>query len=421
MVKKRTAIGDIEGGSAPAELKPSDTLTIEHLYQTYRWYPGFQEMHELAVKAIWSNGLTDETIQMDRILEMRDGHEFCYLCGYVAIVVNTHTDPPSVEFMHPEIEGTGFMFKEFSAFGYPTQIEVKMKFAENEAPFRYSIPNYPVEIKNVQVGEDENGDPIIKDYHVREKPILDKGSYGFFIVRNRKGLKGVRGLPAFLPLVHPIRSQTDILNAYVPYAKKQGMGFPAVGLEDNTPTNRATVKREFASQPQTNRLLVMSNKDLVDWIQPTSGAYDPFPILQWIDMLIARKTQMNKLMLEGDPAGYLSASETAISNWEREVKEQQIFWQAQFQPIWRALGASEDCSFQDPAKPAFISLMEGLAKAREALQGIVANEDIVALYNEYLDKHHSSFKLRAISPEELAAMQPQQQDQGEVSNGNTGS
>lgn len=409
-------IGDIEGGSAPAELKPDDNITIEHIYQTFRWYPGFAEMHELQARAIWANGLTDESIPQDRILEMKRGQVFCYLCGYVAIIVNTMTNPPSLECWHPEIEGTGFIFTRFSDFGYPTEIQIAMKFAETGEPFRYLVPNYPVETMPLKVGVNEKGDDIYKDLHIRERP--EKNGYGFFIIRTPEGLNGVRGLPTFLPLVHPIRSQLDILNAYVPYAKKMGMGMPFYGLKENSPTNRAKVKSEFSSAPQTNRLIIGDAEDAFEWIQPLAASYDPFPILQWVDGLIARKTQMNKLMLEGDPAGYLSASETAISNWEKDIKEQQVFWRSQWQPIWTVLGAADDCGFQDPSKPAFISLMEGLKAAREALEGIVPPQQIVDLMNEYLEKSDKQWKLTAMTPEEAQSWMPQPME-GDKIDGNT--
>jgi hypothetical protein len=356
-------------------------------------------MHELQAKAIWANGLTYEDIKADRILEMKKGQVFCYLCGYVAVIVNTMTNPPSIECWNPEIEGTGFIFTQFSDFGYPTEIEIKMKFSETGEPYKYFVPNFPVETMKVKAGTNEAGEPIMKDYHIRERP--DKKGYGFFIVRTSKGLPGVRGLPQFLPLMHPVRNQTDILNAYIPYAKKQGMGFPFIGLKDNTPQRRADIKTAWSSQPQTNRLVIDDSETVVDYIQPLAGAYDPFPILQWIDMLIARKTQMNKLMLEGDPSGNLSSSETAENNWVTDIKEQQVFWKAQWKPIWMVLGAPEECSFQDPSKPAFISLWEGISKMVEALMPIVEIEDIVKLANEYIEKRGEDFQLTPLDREKM--------------------
>jgi len=185
------------------------------------------------------------------------------------------------------------------------------------------------------------------------------------------------------------------------------MGFPFIGLVENTPKNRADVRTQWDSQPQTNRLLIGDAESVIDYIQPTAGSYDPFPILQWIDALIARKTQMNKLMLEGEPAGHLSASETAISNWERDIKEQMVFWRAQWQPIWRVLGAAEDCAFNDPSRPAFISLMEGIEKMVTALLPIVEPEDIVKMANMYLEKHGEQFELRARKDDPLMQQQNQ--------------
>ena len=140
---------------------------------------------------------------------------------------------------------------------------------------------------------------------------------------------------------------------------------------------------------------------VLEWITPPAGAYDPFPMLKWINTLLARASQMNKLMLEGDPAGYLSASETAISNWESKLKEKQAYWRTQLLPVWMALGASEECNFKDPTKPTFISLMEGLKAMREAMDGLIEPEDIVTLMNEYLESNDQKRELHALPKEEI--------------------
>jgi hypothetical protein len=122
-------------------------------------------------------------------------------------------------------------------------------------------------------------------------------------------------------LIDSFKIQWDIIKAYGPYAEKQGMAFPVVYHNDNSAKNRSNVKTQFASQPTTNRLLQMSAEDLVEWISPQAGAYDPFPMLHWINTVISRATQMNKLMIEGEGAGQLSTSETAINRWETKQKE----------------------------------------------------------------------------------------------------
>jgi len=221
-------------------------------------------------------------------------------------------------------------------------------------------------------------------------------------MRTREGIKGIRGLPKYLDLIDPVHGQYDILKAYVPYAEKQGLAHPVVALKDNSTTNRNQVKSDFAAQPQKDRLVIISAEDALDYMSPQQNAWEPYPILDWINAMIARATQMNKLMLEGDPAGYLSASETAISNWEASVKEDQVYKRTQFLPIWIALGASEDCDFADPSKPAFLSLMQGVLAIRQALFGLVRNEDIVRLMNERLDLEGKD-KLRPLSEEEQVA------------------
>jgi hypothetical protein len=145
----------------------------------------------------------------------------------------------------------------------------------------------------------------------------------------------------------------------------------------------------------------MGDEDAIEWTSPQAGAYDPFPMLQWINTVLARASQMNKLMLEGDPAGYLSASETAISNWESKNKEKQAYWRTQLIGVWIALGGTEETNFKDPAKPTFISLMEGLKALREAMEGLIEPDDIVNLMNEYLESNDQKRELHAISKEEM--------------------
>ena len=69
-----------------------------------------------------------------------------------------------------------------------------------------------------------------------------------------------------------------------------------------------------------------------------------------------------------------------------------------------ALGATEEVTFKDPSKPTFISLMEGLLAARQAMEGVISNESIVQLFNEYLQKHGHEEELQPASDEERGLM-----------------
>lgn len=385
-VKHAMRIGDITGGTKPKAREIGANITIQDIWDTYRWYPGFKAILKLAVKAIWSNGLSEESIEPSRLLELKDGHEWVMAYGYSAIIIDATTDPPRCEAWHPMLNGIGFQFSKFSTRGYPMEIEVHMHYPEADTPIWIPIDAYPCEI-------DKHGE------YIRERPI--PGKEGFFIIRSRGGIKGVMGLPPYMDLIDPLRAQYDILKAYIPYAEKQGMAFPAIFLEANNKTNRENIKEQFATQPTTNRMLILGKEDAIEWISPQANAYDPFPILQWINGMISRASQMNKLMLEGDPAGYLSASETAIGNWEASVKEDQIFMRTQFLPIWTALGASKDCNFKDPSKPTFTSLMEGIKALREGMEGLIEKEDIVNLMNDYLEQHGQAQKLHVAPDEEM--------------------
>lgn len=384
------AIGGIVGGEQPLTRDIGDSITIQTIYDTYRIFPGFKAIINLGADVVWSNGLKDgdnsSPLLPDRLWELKATDRYCDTYGYSIAIVDGKKSPPTVDGWHPEINGIGFIYTKFSPYGDPLKIKIKMKTTEtSHDKHKLEIPAYPCEL-------DDNKERIL----TRPKP----GKFGFFSIRTPEGLKGVQGLPKYLDLIDPIRGQFDILKAYIPYAEKQGLAHPLVALKDNSPTNRKQVKSDFSKQPQKDRLVIISMDDALEYVSPQQNAWDPWPILDWVNNMIARATQMNKLMLEGDPAGYLSASETAISNWEAKVKETQVYKRTQFLPIWIALGTSEDCNFSDPAKPSFISLMEGIKMIREGMESIVAKEDIVRLMNERLELEGESM-LNVISDEEL--------------------
>jgi hypothetical protein len=355
----------------------------------YRWYPGFRDLINLEVDAIFSNGINeDEQIDSSRIIECKEALRWSVMAGYSIMIVDARGDNPSCEAWHPYIEGIGFNYTAFTAKGHPMEVKVYIKANETAGGnIEFTVPHYPCET-------DADGE------YIDEKPI--PGGYGFFHLRTQGNIRGVQGLPQYLHLIDAFKIQWDIIKAY----------FPAVYLQENNTPNRTSVKSQFSTQPTSNRLLIMSNEDLVEWISPQAGAYDPFPMLQWINTILARASQMNKLMLEGDPAGYLSASETAISNWEAKNKEKQAYWRTQFIGAWIALGGSDECNFKDPTHPVFISLMEGLKALREAMEGLIEPEDIVNLMNEYLESNDQKRELHALSKEEMMGFNddPRQQE-----------
>jgi hypothetical protein len=398
----RTIVSDIAGGQKPLQRDIGSNLTIQHLWSMYRWYPGFRDLLNLEVDAIFSNGINeDEIIDTTRLIECKEALRWGLMVGYSCPVVDAR-DPenPKIENWHPYIDGVGFNFTAFSRKGHPTEIKVYMNANETAGgKIEFVIPHYPCEL-------DDDGE------FIDEKPI--PGQYGFFHIRSQGSIRGVQGLPQYMHLIDAFKIQWDIIKAYGPYAEKQGMAFPAVYLQDNNPTNRANVKTQFSTQPTTNRLLIMSNEDLVEWISPQAGAYDPFPMLHWINTILSRASQMNKLMIEGEGAGQLSTSETAINRWETKQKEKQAYWKTQFIGVWKALGASDECNFKDPAHPTFISLMEGLVALRDAMEGIIEPEDIVNLMNEYLESNDQKRELHALPKEEMMS----NNDDPEQSEGN---
>ncbi len=386
--RNRNIVGDIAGGTAPLKRDVGANLTIEHLWSMYRWYPGFRDLLNLEVDAIFGNGINeDETIDTTRLMECKEALRWSLMAGYSTVIVDDRDKEPRVETWHPYIDGVGFNFISFNKMGHPLAIEVYMKANETASgQIHFEIPHYPCEtFKN---GEYNDAKPI-------------KGGYGFFHLRTQGNIRGVQGLPKYMHLIDSFKIQWDIIKAYGPYAEKQGMAFPVFYHEDNSPTNRANVKRQFASQPTTNRILQMSNLDLVEWVSPQAGAYDPFPMLHWINTILSRASQMNKLMIEGEGAGQLSTSETAINRWETKQKEDQSYWRTQFIGIWTALGATKEVNFKDPAHPTFISLTEGLKNIVEALVPVVEPEDIVNVLNDYLASNDQHIELHALPKEEM--------------------
>jgi len=359
----KTIVGDIAGGQKPLAREIGSNLTIEHLWSIYRWYPGFRDILNLEVDAIFSNGINqDEKIDTSRLLECKEA-------------------------WHPYINGIGFQFTNFSPKGHPIEVKVYMNANETAGgKIQFTIPHYPCEVD--ADGEFEDDNPI-------------PGGYGFFHYRTQGNIRGVQGLPQYLHLIDTFKIQWDIMKAYAPVAEKQGMGFPAVFLKDNTKPKRAEIKSQWNNQPTTNRLLIMSFEDGVDYVQPTAGAYDPFPMLQWLNTTLSRASQMNRLMLEGEGAGALASSETAVSRWDTKQKEKQSYWKTQFIGTWIALGATDECNFKDPDHPPFISLMEGLLAMRQAMEGLVEPEDIITLMNNYLASNDQEIELHALPKEEM--------------------
>lgn len=388
MGKPKTFISDIVGGEVRSARKIGDPITSKHIWDAYRLTPGFKAIHKLAVKARWSNGLNEDTILPDRLLELKDADEWCDVYGHAIVIVDARRNPPTADAWHLRLNGIGYAFTEFSPMGDPLEVQIMTKPLEtDQGAVPITIPAYPCEL-------DTNGERI--------KTNPTPGEYGFFNLRTRGGIKGVQGLPKNISLLDPMNGQWDILKAYLPYAEKQGLAHPTVYLEDNSTTNRNQVKADFKEQPQKDRLVILSTVDLLEYNSPQQNAWDPWPILEWVNKMVARESQMHKLMLEGDPGGMISTSETAISNWEADIKEEQVYRKTQFLPIWIALGATDQCNFSDPSKPTFLSLMEGIKAIREGMDGIVAKEDIVKLMNERLELEGSD-ELTVAEDEELEA------------------
>ncbi len=124
MVVSKTIVADIAGGQKPLAREIGSNLTIEHLWSIYRWYPGFRDILNLEVDAIFSNGINqDEKIDTSRLLECKEALRWSLMAGYsTAIVDARNPDNKKIEAWHPYINGVGFNFTAFSPRGNPTEI-----------------------------------------------------------------------------------------------------------------------------------------------------------------------------------------------------------------------------------------------------------------------------------------------------------
>ena len=189
---KLVTVGDIVGGHKPLARDIGDPITIQTIYDTYRWYPGFKAIIQLGVEVIWSNGLKDKDestpILPDRIIELKDENAYCDTYGYAVAIIDGSKTPPTIDAWHPEIDGIGFTFIQFSDYGDPLRIRIKMKVSETAYDLQaIEIPAYPCEL-------DDRGERILT------RPI--PGKFGFFAIRTREGLKGVQGLPKSVSYTH---------------------------------------------------------------------------------------------------------------------------------------------------------------------------------------------------------------------------
>ncbi|GAH33702.1 unnamed protein product, partial [marine sediment metagenome] len=233
MVVTKTIVADIAGGQKPLAREIGSNLTIQHLWSIYRWYPGFRDILNLEVDAIFSNGINqDEKIDTPRLLECKEALRWSLMAGYsVAIVDARNKDKPKIEAWHPYIDGVGFNFTSFSKMGHPLSIEVYMNANETAGGnIHFTIPHYPCEVD--ADGEYDDNKPV-------------PGGYGFFHFRTQGNIRGVQDLPQYLHLIDTFKIQWDIMKAYAPVAEKQGMGFPAVFLEDNSKSKRAEIKSQW--------------------------------------------------------------------------------------------------------------------------------------------------------------------------------
>ena len=107
----RNIVGDIAGGQAPKKRDVGANLTIQDLWSMYRWYPGFRDLLNLEVDAIFGNGINeDEILDTTRLMECKEALRWSLMAGYSTIIVDDRGEDPKVETWHPYIDGVGFNF-----------------------------------------------------------------------------------------------------------------------------------------------------------------------------------------------------------------------------------------------------------------------------------------------------------------------
>ena len=373
MVNKAVFLNELVGGARTATRVVGSDITLEHVIDTYRRYPGAKLAITKLVQAMYHNGF-DSDIPRDRIHQLMKATEYAFWMGWSSVVARQ--SDKSIEAWSPRAgEGVGFIMVEFDDNGDVVTIEIQKRFDENSENL-------------VKITNDPNG--TYKDNY--------NSDIQLFMMRSPDGLNGVRGESKILPLVDVFRIQYEIVMQYMKYAYSQGINVPVLQIKDLNTDSLAEAKAQMVSTIKKGEVPILDIEDKLAMLSQMAGSWDPYNMIDFCDKYIARVTQMNKNMLTGDPSGHLTSSITAMAAWYDYVREQQDLILPQILPILEYLGYGE-AIFNDPAEYTSEQKWQSALLIRQATDGIVSIESQIDLLNKHLGLQGKE-KLKPLSKKE---------------------
>ena len=300
-------------------------------------------------------------MRADKWLMLQDADIWNQLFGFsVVILQRDRFDSYNVQAWNPMCDGIGFAFTDFDEYGTPSEIEIS-----------YDTSSASVEMaaKGVKI---QAADP-------------EGGQYeGFYAFRTREGLPGPRGLSKILGLIDVLRIQYEVFLEYLKYAKKQGLAHKVVKIKDLNETKYNKYINRVRQTTKDDTVLI-DTEDEFDWKSPQQHAYDPLGMLEFADRFLSRDTSLTKFHLVGEGSGHLESSSETTAGFFADIKQEQDYSLPQYLDIFEAFGGDpKKIKFNDPTETTISTLMAGMKLFREALEGLVTPDSLVAAINEYL-------------------------------------
>jgi hypothetical protein len=344
-------ISEIIGGTKASTRKPGETISNADMLECYYRTPGASGIVEKIIGAKWGNGFNEDlNLPEDKLLELQAWDQWSYVFGFSVLVVNG----ANLQAWNPKTNGTGFEFISWGEDGQSTQIQLWVDGAKA-------------------------GEPIPRG----------SGGSGYYALRTRAGLPGERGVSLLLGLLDVLQIQTDLFVEFLAYAKIHGYTHKVIKIGQIGETQELTAEVHDAYYNRFNTtskesLVIIGAKDEFDYKSPTMGQYDPVKLMEFGDNLIARQSSMTRMHLTGNPQGHLSSSQDASANFYAWVKAEQAYTKPKIMEVLKMFGATDNIKFNKPEEVTMESQANTIKAMREALEGLVENEDIVELINEYL-------------------------------------
>ena len=379
MTKKAiTPIFLIYGSQHLSDRNIGDDVVNEDIWDTYIHYPGCRMAVNRMNSAMFHNGFTHD-LDAERRQQLMIGSVYKDLFGFSCVVKKGD----NIQSWPPLTNGIGFELYQFD-----DELPICTKIRITSQPTIGDIPGKQVFV--------DRADP--------ENGIYD----GFYLLRSIYGPPGERGLSLVIHLIDIFRTQKDVLDVYGGYARLHDVAHPLYKIK-NYDTNRNSAVEAEIKDVKKGEAIIIDLENEMDYKSPEAGAWDPVPVLNKYDEMIAREGSLNKHMLTGDPEGYLTSSITATANWYAWVMEQQEILFPQIKPILIALGASHDVQFNSPEEYSLEQMANGIKILRDALEGLAPREQIIDMINDKFGLKDDK-KLKLAPEEELINLKGDDQD-----------